>query len=159
MTGVPRRGIAPLADRRDLIGRVAAACVAEWRHLYADWDEEKARAEFEAERGDGSVPITLLSFDRDDGALLGWVSVIFDDLPGAEHGPWLGNLQVLPEHRGRGVASDLVDRAIVTCRSNGFSRLLLFTESARGLFERHGFVWLRSAHANGVPVDVLSRDM
>lgn len=130
----------------------------EWQHLYSDWDEEKAHAEFRDQRIDGSLPCTLIL--RDDGRLIGSVSVVARDCEARpDLGPWLASLYVLPSERRQGHGSRLVEAAIESARRSNAGCLHVFTESAEKLFLRHGFVPLANAVAHGIAVTILRREL
>jgi len=130
----------------------------EWRHLYREWNEEKALAEFGRQRGDGSLPATLIL--RASGRLIGSVSVIHDDCEArTDLDPWLASLYVLPAERGRGHGSRLVAAALELARRSGVDYLHVFTESAEKLFRSHGFVPFADAVTNGRPITILRREL
>lgn len=128
----------------------------EWGHLYREWNEQTALAEFRAQRNDGSLPATLIL--REDGRLAGSVSVVGDDCEArTDLGPWLASLFVVPERRGRGYGSRLVQAAVELGRRNNISHLHAFTESAEKLFLRHGFVHFAGATTNDRAITILRR--
>lgn len=129
----------------------------EWRHLYREWDEQKALAEFQNHRTDGSLPATMIL--REDGRLIGSVSVVHQDCePRMDLSPWLASLYVLPGERGRGHGSRLVEAAIELSKRNKAEYLHVFTESAGKLFLRHGFVRLADAVTNGHNITIYRRE-
>jgi ribosomal protein S18 acetylase RimI-like enzyme len=72
---------------------------------------------------------------QDGGQLAGYARVVTDR---ATFG-WLCDLFVVPEHRGRGVARELV-RAVRTHPDlQGVRRLMLATADAHGLYESEGY--------------------
>ena len=136
--------------------RLAEISCAEWQHLYGDWNCDAALREFESQRADGSLPLTLVALAREE--LLGAVSLVFDDLPGHENlNPWLASLLVLPGHRGEGAGSRLVQEAATLLARNGVSTAYLFTESARAFFERLGWRVMERTFCNGLPVFLLRK--
>lgn len=136
--------------------RLAELSCAEWQHLYGDWNREAALREFESQRADGSLPLTLVALAQEE--LLGAVSLVFDDLPGHENlNPWLASLLVLPGHRGEGTGSRLVQEAEALLARNGVSTAYLFTESARPFFERLGWRDMERTFCNGLPVFLLRK--
>jgi len=52
--------ISHLADAPFFLDELAALHAAEWKHLYADWDERSALAEFLNQKADASLPATLV---------------------------------------------------------------------------------------------------
>ena len=131
-------------------------CGAEWQHLYGDWNRDTALREFESQRADGSLPLTLVAIERDE--LLGAVSLVFDDLAGYEHlNPWLASLMVVPVHRGKGTGSRLVHEAEKLLDKNDVLTAYLSTESASVFFERLGWRVTEETFCNGHAVFLLTK--
>jgi len=132
---------------------------AEWAALYAGWSEDDAFAELQAHAAhQGVLPTTLVAL-AEDGALLGSVSLLVEDSPElvAFPGPWLANLYVVPEARGRGLGESLVRALVAKAESAGIPRLRLFTPRHRAFYERLGWRFEASARVGGGTVDVLTR--
>lgn len=137
--------------------RLAELCGTEWQHLYTGWNREVALREFESQRADGTLPLSLVAIEQDE--LLGMVSIIFDDLPGYERlNPWLASLLVVPEHRGKRIGSRLVHEAERLLARNNITKAYLFTESARSFFDKLGWLALQSATCNGISVSILKKN-
>jgi predicted N-acetyltransferase YhbS len=68
------------------------------------------------------------------GALVGFARVVSD----AENMAWLGDVYVLPEHRGRGLGLALSGAAVDEPSTAGCA-WFLSTSTAHGLYERFGF--------------------
>ena len=86
--------ISHLADVPFFLDELAELHAAEWKHLYADWDVEAARAEFLDQKADGSLPATLVLHEGME--LVGSVSVVFGDCPArADLDPWLASVCML----------------------------------------------------------------
>jgi GNAT superfamily N-acetyltransferase len=148
--------ISQLADVPFFRNQLAALHAAEWKHLYADWDERSALAEFLNQKGDGSLPATLVLHEGME--LVGSVSVVFGDCPvRLDLDPWLASLYVVPQKRGRGCGLGLVRAAIELAAAAGVGRLHVFTESAEKLFQRCGFEILERTMLRDVPITVLAR--
>ena len=80
----------------------------------------------------GSLPFVL----RDErGQLAGFARVITDR---ATFG-YIGDLFVLPEHRGRGLSRRLMDAIMTHPDLRNFRRWMLATSDAHGLYEKFGF--------------------
>lgn len=130
----------------------------EWLHLYREWDEKKAIEDFRSQRINGSIPATLIL--REDGRLVGSVSVVLDDCEARRDlSPWLASLFVLPGDRGQGHGSHLIQAAIELANRNGVAALYVFTESAEKLFLRQGFVHFAGAVTNGHAITILRREL
>ncbi|HKP23055.1 MAG TPA: GNAT family N-acetyltransferase [Dongiaceae bacterium] len=80
----------------------------------------------------GSLPFVL----RDAGGkLAGFARVITD---GATFG-YIGDLFVLPEHRGKGLSRRLMEAIMGHPELQDFRRWMLATSDAHGLYEKYGF--------------------
>lgn len=135
---MPRVSIRLLEGSDPLAGDLAERHAAEWGSLYGDWDRTKAVAEFRSMKTDGSLPATLVL--REDGRVGGTVSLLHGDCEARRDlDPWLASLYVFPQFRGRGYADRLIGKAIRVAATAGEKELHVFTESAAGLFRRHGF--------------------
>ena len=53
---------------------------------------------------------------------------------------WVGDVFVLPEHRGRGLSRWLMEVMLAHPRLQGFRRWVLSTKDAHGLYEKFGFI-------------------
>jgi GNAT superfamily N-acetyltransferase len=71
--------------------------------------------------------------------------------------PWLANLVVAPEFRGRGHAIRLVRHTEAACRTAGIPELYLNTEGAAPLYARLGWEEIGSETHKGHPVIVMRR--
>jgi GNAT superfamily N-acetyltransferase len=146
--------ISHLADVPFFLDKLAALHAAEWKHLYADWDVQSARADFLGQKRDGSLPATLVLHEGTD--LVGSVSVVFGDCPvRPDLDPWLASLYAAPERRGQGHGLELVRAAIALAAAAKAKRLHVFTESAEKLFQRCGFEMLECTTLQDVPITVL----
>jgi len=127
---------------------------AEWKHLYADWDVQSARAEFLDQKADDSLPATLVLHEGME--LVGSVSVVFGDCPvRPDLDPWMASLYVVPQRRGHGHGLEFVRAAIEFATAAKAKRLHVFTESAEKLFQRCGFEILERTTLQDVPITVL----
>jgi GNAT superfamily N-acetyltransferase len=148
--------ISHLADVPFFLDELADLHAAEWKHLYADWDVQSARAEFLDQKADGSLPATLVLHEGTE--LLGSVSVVFGDCPArADLDPWLASLYVVPQRRGQGHGLELVRAAIEFAAAAKAKRLHVFTESAEKLFQRCGFEILERSKLQDVSITIMTR--
>ena len=80
----------------------------------------------------GSLPFGLYA---PDGSLAGFARAVTDRAVFA----YLGDVFVLPEHRGRGLGVWLTQVVMEHPELQGLRRWVLYTEDAHGLYERFGF--------------------
>ena len=142
--------------------RLAALQRNEWGHLYPTESLDDAIADLLAWRDDPLQP---------DDLLLSWFAVVDDTVVGVvmlrgtgelEHedairlpGPWLAGLVVEPEHRGRGIASALIDHVIAEAGRRSIERLRLVTEHEAEFYERRGWTFDCTVTLAGHPNSVL----
>lgn len=117
---------------------LATHLIAEFGHLYPGWDLADATRELSEDPGQG-LPLHLAAIE--DETILGVASVIPDDEVTGWEGEdwWLANVLVLPEHRGRGIGKELINRAIGVARDSGAHDFHLVTETAEAWYEKQGW--------------------
>lgn len=144
-----------LDSHREHIVTLAAWHHAEWGHLYNGWTEEMARAELEAHGGGEALPTSLVLLDGD--SLAGSVSLVLEDAPEfCEHGsPWLANLYVRPDARGKGWGASLARAAVQLAAERRIPELFLFTPDHGSFYQRLGWRLLARTRLQGTPVDLM----
>jgi GNAT superfamily N-acetyltransferase len=150
--------IASIADHPALVELIARWHWEEWGHADPDgslaaWTESlRCRA-----RRDG-IPTTFVALDAD--RLLGSVTLVEHDMAGhasyGDLGPWVAGTFVRPDARGRGVGAGLMRHAASEAARWGISRLHLYTESARGFYERLGWQTIDETEWEGGVVSVMT---
>jgi predicted N-acetyltransferase YhbS len=141
-----------LADRPDLVAPLADAYEREWPGWYC--------------RGQASASADLQARVRREGLPLGLVA-LEDEVPVAACAlvttggpiestllPWLGGLLVLPEWRRRGIASLLIDRAVIEARRQGHAMLYASTHHGAPLFHRLGWRRRETYRTADGPLDI-----
>lgn len=115
---------------------LALHLVAEFGHLYPTWNVIQAVEELAQDLGEG-LPLHLVAVEND--RAIGIASVIADDeVTGWEDkGWWLANVFVLPEFRGRGIGTSLIDRAVEIARESGALDLHLVTATFENWYSKH----------------------
>lgn len=152
--------IHPLAEHREWAAPLAAWHYQQWGPLLPWWTPDAALAELECHAQGGAYPTTMVAV-RDDvelspscerSRLLGSVSLVADDLVELpQYEPWLASLFVLPEHRGRGVATTLVRFCERAATGLGFTCLHLFTAGQQAFYDRLGWVVVETLDYYGHP--------
>ena len=147
--------IAYLADHREQIPRLAEWLHAQWGYLHENDSVERRASRLEARATRGGVPVTFVAVDGE--TLLGSASLVADDLETRpELTPWLASVFVAPEHRGRGVASALVQRVVEEARSSGIDRLYLWTTDQERLYARLGWEPVERTRFQGEDIVVMA---
>jgi GNAT superfamily N-acetyltransferase len=157
--------IESITERANLIEAVARWQHDEWGHRepgnalaarIADLDRQAASP--------CRIPRTFVALDGDEP--LGCASVVQEDAETFRASPrqrgltpWLASVYVRPEARGRGVATALVRRVMEHVAAMGVARLYLFTEGARGLYEKIGWEVIGTDRHEGVTMTIMAVDL
>ncbi|WP_085657047.1 MULTISPECIES: GNAT family N-acetyltransferase [unclassified Pseudomonas] len=143
-----------LCDHPQLIGELAELNFKEWGH-YRPGDTLEARTErMRAACGKGAVPSVVVAIE--DGTLLGGALLIDSDLDLRPHlTPWLAGVYVKAEHRGRGIASLLVNRIVEEAAALGVPELFLYTDASQSLYARLGWEVVEELDYEGLPVTLM----
>ncbi|MCL7941863.1 GNAT family N-acetyltransferase [Halomonas sp. ATCH28] len=138
------------------LARVAAWQHAEWSHLSPGETLASRLAALRGECGRAGVPSVFVALAT--GRPVGTASLVAQDLdPRPDLTPWLASVYVLPEWRGRGIASSLVRRVEVEASGNGIERLYLFTPDRQALYRRLGWTDHETLRHHGETVTVMTR--
>jgi predicted N-acetyltransferase YhbS len=130
--------IVPLAERPDLVGLVSDWGFSEWGHLSPGETPAKREADTKQMLNVDRAPATFVALDE-SGSAIGTAALIFDDLEGDPRNPWLANVYVPPEHRGKGIAKALVRVVEDAARRFGYRQFFLFTTKSSGLYASLGW--------------------
>jgi GNAT superfamily N-acetyltransferase len=131
--------IDPLSRHKNLISVIASRLHAEWGDL-PPW-ETTVRIEARLEQGacTKAFPHTLVGIDQ-NGNWTSTGSVKQRELPhhpDKEH--WVGEIFVLPAHRGRGLGSAFTSLLAEYAFGHGVSQLFLYTPDQQALYRRLGW--------------------
>jgi predicted N-acetyltransferase YhbS len=104
-----------------------------------------------------SIPITFLAMQ--DSMVVGTVSLDRSDLPSHNHlSPWLASLFVVPETRGRGIATALVQHVQEFAAQRKVPSLYLWTPGLTRLYERFGWVEIERTQYESRPITLMRWD-
>ena len=148
--------IVTLFDRPEFIPLVAQWNWTEWRDLLPCASCEAFAAGLRAKTRRDGVPITFLALNA--GVAVGTVSLLADDLESrAELTPWLASLYVVPERRGNGWGTMLVQHAVNAARGFGIATLYLYTPGQAEFYARLGWEFLEAAEFRGRAIAIMRR--
>lgn len=122
--------IVRLIDHPQLIPEVTNHLWGEWSRLEQAWGV-KTKEELAlnlTSQGQKSLPITFVGLIG--GELVGTVSAVEDDMKGLAHSyaPWLSTLYVVPSHRRKGIATELLAYGKKYLRDLGYTEAYLWAE-------------------------------
>jgi predicted N-acetyltransferase YhbS len=128
-----------LANHIELAPVLAAWHHREWSGLLVDWSLEQAHSELRSHVRLRNIPTTFVALD--EGEVIGSASLIESDLDAWQHlSPWLASVYVVEQHRGRGVGTQLIHRALEDARALGVPAVYLFTAGHEAYYARLGWV-------------------
>src|SRR5215472_13889609 len=147
-----------LGNHQRFLPVLADAMFSHWRSLLEA--QGKSREDFAESMQTrcriGSLPTAMVAFEGD--SVLGTAALKPQDLDIRSHlTPWLGGVFVLPEHRGRGVASSLITRLMAEAQNLGLTELYLWTPSSESLYARHGWKVFERASYHGLQICIMHR--
>ena len=127
-----------LADNIALIPIIAHWHHEEWGYFNPGDSVEKRITNLQTHLGREQIPTTFISLSG--GILLGSASLIAHDMDTRmDLSPWLASIYVLPENRGQGIGTALVERVIEEAVELGIETLYLFTPDRKGFFASLGW--------------------
>jgi len=143
-----------LCDHPHLIEELAELNFKEWGE-FRHGDTLEARTErMRKACGKGAIPSVVVAIEDD--RLLGGALLIDSDMKiRPELTPWLAGVYVKAEERGRGVASQLVNRIVEEARALGVQTLYLYTDAAQALYARLGWEVVEEVVYENLPVTVM----
>lgn len=128
----------------------------EWGHHSPGLSLAVATADFRRECGFGGVPSVFVALSGEQP--VGMARLVEEDMDSRpDLTPWLASVFVLPQWRGRGLASRLVARVEEEAVDSGVDQLYLFTPDQQSLYRRLGWRDLEVCDYHGEPVTIMRR--
>jgi GNAT superfamily N-acetyltransferase len=154
----PEIKVAYLADTAEMIPLVAAWQHAEWSNYAGARTLEERHERLQEHLERGTIPTTFMAWEGSQP--VGIASLVANDLEElSEWIPWLASVFVLPERRGRGIGSLLVERVAAEATSLGYPRLYLFTPDKMSFYQRLGWHTSHQRAHRESNVTVMTRDL
>ncbi|WLH33779.1 GNAT family N-acetyltransferase [Pseudomonas sp. FP2196] len=143
-----------LCDCPEFVEELAELNFKEWGY-FRPGDTLEARTErMRKACGKGAIPSVVVAIE--DGRLLGGALLIDSDMKTRpELTPWLAGVYVKAEERGRGVASQLVNRIVEEAKALGVQTLYLYTDAAQSLYARLGWEVVEELVYEDLPVTIM----
>ncbi|MDQ3876644.1 MAG: GNAT family N-acetyltransferase [Actinomycetota bacterium] len=116
------------------------------------------RRQLKSECGRERIPIAFVAIEDDEA--VGGISLVENNMSShPDLSPWLAGTFVDPSRRGEGIGAALVEHALARARELGVGRIYLYTERARGLYEKLRFRHLWDEVHEGEAVAVMAADL
>ncbi len=148
-----------LADYQELLPTVAQWYFEEWGYLSEEKKLEQDIQRLQIYLNKDKVPLMLLAIQ--DAELLGAAQLKFREMsiyPEKEH--WVGGVYVAKEHRGKGIARQILSELIAIAKSLKIETLYLQTEHLDGgLYGRMGWTPIEEVNYRGIDVLVMERSI
>jgi GNAT superfamily N-acetyltransferase len=104
------------------------------------------------------IPTTWIAIEGE--TLLGSAAIIANDMDTRMHlSPWMASVFVASEHRGRGIASQLIRHLMKMAKENDETPLFLFTPDAEALYIKLGWKPIETTEYRGKNVTVMKIDL
>ena len=148
-----------LADHREAMPVDARWYYDAWGHEIPDNSYAKVRESLRGRMNRDKPPLSIIAVNGDTPIGAAQLKIReMDTYPDREH--WLGNVYVLPQARGHGLAATLAAKIADIATSFGIDTLYLQTErSDGGLYARLGWRPIERVHRHGMDVLVMAREL
>jgi predicted N-acetyltransferase YhbS len=138
------------------VAQLIPGLLQHWSYVFPDQTAADRAAKFRAHLNHDELPIAWVAHDGD--TALGTAALRKFDLEGRDDlSPWLGGVFVLPNHRGRGIASALCRVVEGKAHDQGVPQLYLFTHGQEGLYGRLGWSALEQTMWRGHQCSIMSK--
>ncbi len=155
-----RLSIELLSKRKELAHELATWAYNEW-HRRNNTDFHYVMRDYEIRANSQNIPSCWIALY--DEIPVGMVSLKKCDLfHRLDLFPWLSALYVLPQYRGRGIGSTLIDRSVNAAKELKYTRLYLFTdrkntdELTNFYTKRHWVFFDKSLDMQGHEINILA---
>ncbi len=143
-----------LCDHPELIEELATLNFKEWGEFRPGQTVEDRVEHMRASCGKQAIPSVVVALEGP--RLLGGALLIESDLKLRPNlTPWLAGVYVKAEERGRGIASQLVNRVVAEAAALGVPELYLYTDTSQSLYARLGWEVVEELVYDDLPVTVM----
>jgi GNAT superfamily N-acetyltransferase len=152
-----------LADYPHFVEPLAAYHYEEWKDILPWWTQATALMELRDHTHRRTIPTTLVAVEGE--RLLGSASLVDEDLteedlPGlAALTPWLASVFIVPDRRGQGAGSALVEAVTALAQTLNIPRLYLFTAGQEAFYARLGWSVLKQVEHHGQSGVVMVKEL
>lgn len=154
---MPDIRILPLQQRPQVLDDIAQWHFNEWQALYPQDSLQDFRTDLASTMSGDILPSTWLLLVDDE--VVATASLLRHDLSSyPQLSPWLANVFVLPQWRGRGLAKRLIRQVMANAWQAGVAKLYLFTEDQTALYQSLGWcLWQEDQH-QGKAISVMTAE-
>ena len=144
-----------LKQQPELIPMLAHWHYLEWGALFPEKNAADFAADLAASLNEQQLPISwVLMYNQQ---VVGTASLLVHDMQtNRELSPWLANIYLLPEARGKGLGKWLVQQVMAEAGKLGIKHLYLFTEDQAAFYQRLGWQVLKQELYQGKAVTIMS---
>lgn len=137
--------ISPLGDKPEFLERAAELMFGEWREFWTNIGHptvESVVTWLRTIKGPDTLPYYVIGHIEDD--LVGFAGIDANERDDDTRGPWLIDVFMVPEHRGKGAFKPLVQHIMETQRKRGVDMMYLWTKPHQTiLYEQLGWKYLQ----------------
>lgn len=142
-----------LADSKDDIPKVINWLYEQWRHNY-EYGKQVWTKRINNRLEKKTIPTTFVALEK--GEAVGTASLIKHDMDDRKDlTPWLADVFVKKDYRGRGIASNLIKRVIKEAKKIGVSKLYLYSREAESLYKKLGWEVIERTEYYGDQVPIM----
>ena len=151
------RRVEPLARHRGFIPVVTRWFIAEWPSWYGPDGPGNVAEDLEAfAASEQCLPVGFLVFEGHEP--IGAGALKATSIPSHPHlSPWAAAGFVLPQHRGKGVGSFLLQELVVKARQLGYEPVYCGTSTAKSLLARAGWSVVAVTELEGKDLTIFQR--
>jgi GNAT superfamily N-acetyltransferase len=136
-----------LVDRQNDTSEIVDWLYEQWGHHY-NYGKEVWANRVNNRLNKEKIPTTFVATVNDKA--VGTASIIKYDLETRKDlSPWLADVYVLPGHRGKKIATKLIERVLEETKKIGISKLFLFTREAEGLYKKMNWKLINTINYHG----------
>ena len=149
--------IIDLRDAPEYMPQLARWHYDEWGYLNSGKSLADYSASMSGYLAEQTIPTMLIAVAN--GELLGSAAIISSDMDThPELGPWLANVYVREDQRGRGLGGKLVKAIMMLGEQLALAQLYLFTPDQENFYRRLGWNPLTREALNGTYVSIMRLD-
>jgi len=125
----------------------------EWAHLNPGETLKQRTARMQPYLNHEFIPSMFIAQDK---TLLGSAAIVENDMAiKTGLSPWLASVFVSPEHRKKGVATELVDHVMTQAKNHGVKTLYLYTPDQSPFYEKQGWQTHSKVQYHGHSVTIM----